>query len=105
MGFDHVPGGINIGHRGLHACIDLDAAADLNAATGQKFGVGVEGYSEIEDLSNTGAFEDQKHRLGPVAYLELEESMPKWEFAAGALFGVSDATSDVTFKFDADMEF
>jgi len=48
---------------------------------------------------------DQKHRLGPVAYLEFEESMPKWEFAAGALFGVSDATSDVTFKFDAEVKF
>ena len=30
---------------------------------------------------------------------------PKWEFAAGALFGVSDATSDITFKFDAEVEF
>jgi hypothetical protein len=42
--------------------------------------------------------------VGPVAYLELE-GMPKWEFAAGTLFGVSDATSDVTFKFDIEAEF
>jgi hypothetical protein len=40
-----------------------------------------------------------------VTYLEFAESMPKWEFAAGALFGVSDATSDVTFKFAAELEF
>jgi len=66
--------------------------------------LGIEGYSEIEDLSHAGTFEDQKHRLGPVAYLELE-GIPEWEFAAGTLFGVSDATSDVTFKFDAEIEF
>lgn len=69
------------------------------------WGFGVEGYSEIEDLSHTGSFEEQKHRVGPVAYLEFEDSMPKWEFAAGALFGVSNATSDVTFKFDIEAEF
>lgn len=77
----------------------------LKHAFGKTFALGLEGYSEIEDLSHTGSFDEQKHRLGPVAYLEFEDSMPKWEFAAGALFGVSDATSDVTFKFDAEMKF
>lgn len=71
----------------------------------ERFGLGVEGYSEIEDLSHTGSFDDQKHRVGPVAYLEFGGREPKWEFAAGALFGVSDATSDITFKFDAEVEF
>jgi hypothetical protein len=66
--------------------------------------LGVEGYSKIEDLAHAGTFDEQLHRVGPVAYLELED-LPKWEFAAGALFGVSDATSDVTFKFDAEVEF
>ena len=68
------------------------------------WGLGVEGYSDIEDLSHTGTFDEQKHRVGPVAYLELK-GMPEWEFAAGALFGVSDATSDVTFKFDIEVGF
>lgn len=97
-----------VGQVGNHVDIDsleLKVNWRFKHEFGEKFGVGVEGYSEIEDLSNTGTFDDQKHRLGPVAYLQLEESMPKWEFAAGALFGVSDATSDVTFKFDAEMEF
>jgi hypothetical protein len=71
----------------------------------ERIGLGVEGYSEIEDLSHAGTFDDQKHRVGPVAYLEFGGREPKWEFAAGALFGVSDATSDVTFKFDAEVEF
>ena len=69
--------------------------------------MGVEGYSEIEDLVHAGSFDDQKHRLGPVAYFEFggHEAKRKWEFAAGALFGISDATSDVTFKFDAEVKF
>jgi hypothetical protein len=74
---------------------------------GETFGLGVEGYSEIEDLVHAGSFDDQKHRLGPVAYFEFggHGRKPKWEFAAGTLFGVSEATSDVTFKFDAELKF
>ena len=67
-------------------------------------GVGVEGYSEIEDLSHTGAWDHQKHRVGPVAYLELE-GMPDWEFDAGALFDLSDATSDFTSKLNVEAAF
>jgi hypothetical protein len=73
----------------------------------EKWGLGVEGYDEIEDLSHAGTWDDQKHRVGPVAYYEFggHEGKPKWEFAAGSLFGISDATSDVTFKFDAELKF
>src|SRR5680860_1212782 len=97
-----------VGQLGDEAEIDsleLKVNWRLKHELGKKFALGVEGYSEIEDLSHAGSFDDQKHRIGPVAYLEFEKSMPKWEFAAGALFGVSDATSDVTFKFDAEVEF
>lgn len=72
---------------------------------GETFGLGVEGYSKIEDLAHSGKFDEQKHRLGPVAYFEFKDHLPNWEFAGGALFGVSDATSDVTFKFDAELGF
>jgi len=97
-----------VGQLGAYSDIDsleLKVNWRLKREFNETFALGVEGYSEIEDLSHTGTFEDQKHRLGPVAYLEFGESMPNWEFAAGALFGVSDATSDVTFKFDAEVEF
>ena len=70
----------------------------------ETWGVGIEGYSEIEDLSHTGPWDDQKHRVGPVTDLELE-GMPDWEFDAGALFGLSDATSDFTLKFNAEAAF
>jgi hypothetical protein len=86
-----------------------------------KFALGLEAYSEIEDLAHPGSFEDQEHRVGPVVYFKLGEEAektlaahdeegrgpnnPEWKLAAGALFGVSEATSDVTFKLDAEVEF
>jgi hypothetical protein len=87
--------------------LELKVNWRLKRELSERWGLGVEGYSEIEDLAHAGTFDDQEHRLGPVAYLELggEGAKPKWEFAAGALFGLSDATSDVTFKFDIAAEF
>jgi hypothetical protein len=87
---------------------------------------GVEAFGKIEDLSNAGSFNDQLHRAGPVIYLnfgqeaedaetgeheyeetehEQETEAPELKLAGGVLFGLSDATSDVTFKFDAELEF
>jgi len=99
-----------IGQIGSEADIDsleLKVNWRLKRELNENVGLGVEGYSAIGDLSNAGSFDEQKHRLGPVAYLEFggHEGRPEWEFAGGTLFGVSDATSDVTFKFDAEMKF
>jgi hypothetical protein len=75
--------------------------------------LGVEGYGKIADLDHPGSFEDQEHRIGPVIYLKLgpwssqefrdvagvgEEKI--WGVALGALFGITEATSDVAFKFN-----
>jgi hypothetical protein len=96
-----------IGQVGRYADIDsLEFKLNwrLKHEMNEKWALGVEGYSQIEDLSHAGSFDEQLHRVGPVAYLELE-GKPEWEFAGGVLFGVSDATSDVTFKFDAEVKF
>jgi hypothetical protein len=85
--------------------LELKVNWRLKHELSEKWGLGVEGYSEIEDLAHAGTFDEQKHRLGPVAYYEFEGKKREWEFAAGTLFGVSDATSDVTFKFDAEVKF
>ena len=86
----------------------------------EKVALGLEAYSEIEDLAHAGSFEEQEHRAGPVIYFKLGEeeekealaaheedgpNKPEWKLAAGALFGLSEATSDVTFKLDAEVEF
>ena len=98
-----------VGQLGNEAEIDsleLKVNWRLKHAFSERFALGVEGYGEIEDLVNPGSFEDQKHRVGPVAYFEFERpGAPKWEFAGGTLFGISEATSDVTYKFDAELKF
>ena len=50
---------------------------------------------------------EQQHRLGPVAYYEFPhaEGRPEWKAAGGVLFGLSDASSDFTYKFDLEVEF
>jgi hypothetical protein len=83
-------------------------------------GLGVEGYSGIKDLAHAASFEDQLHRLGPVLYLDLRgrdaketnydaEAEPRQSgsirIATGVLFGLSEATSDVTFKLDLSAAF
>jgi hypothetical protein len=82
---------------------------------------GVEAFGKIKDLAHPGSFNDQLLRAGPVIYLNFGEEAEKHEsgeteqvqkseapelkMAAGVLFGLSDATSDVTFKLDAELEF
>jgi hypothetical protein len=91
-----------------------------------RLGFGVEAFGEIEDITNAGSFNDHPHRIGPVIYLnfgeeaegseaetrEREETAheqrfeaPEFNVAAGVLLGLTDVTSDVTFKLDVEMEF
>ena len=93
---------------------------------GHRVALGVEAFGEIEDLAHSGSFNDQLHRAGPVIYLDFGEEeggspaekhesqeseheqkseAPELQMAAGVLFGLSDAASDVTFKLDAELEF
>jgi hypothetical protein len=91
----------------------------------RRVGLGVEAFGEIKDLAKSGSFNDQPHRAGPVVYLnfgeeasssaekrendesehEQESEAPEIKMAAGVLFGLTDVTSDVTFKLDAELEF
>jgi len=56
----------------------------------ERWGLGVEGYSEIEDLAHAESFHEQEHRLGPVAYYEFPhaEGTPEWKAAGGVLFWI-----------------
>ena len=99
-----------VGQVGDHVEIDsleLKVNWRLKHEFGERWALGVEGYSEIEDLAHAGSFDEQAHRLGPVAYYELPhaEGRPEWKAAGGVLFGVSDAVSDFTYKFDIEVEF
>ena len=94
----------------------------LKHEVNHRVSLGVEAFGEIEDLAHVGSFNDQLHRAGPVIYLnfgeeaegygekrenegEQKSEAPELKMAAGVLFGLSDATSDLTFKLDAEVEF
>jgi hypothetical protein len=99
-----------VGQVGDHVEVDgleLKVNWQLKRELNERWGLGVEGFSEIEDLAHAGSFDEQQHRLGPVAYYEFPqtEGRPDWKAAGGVLFGLSDATSDFTYKFDLEVEF
>jgi hypothetical protein len=66
-----------------------------------------ENVGDEASFQHAGSFDEQAHRLGPVAYYEFPhaEGRPEWKAAGGILFGVSDAVSDLTYKFDLEVEF
>ena len=99
-----------VGQVGDHVEIDgleLKVNWQLKHELTERWSLGLEGFSEIEDLAHAGSFDEQQHRLGPVAYYEFPhaEGRPEWKAAGGVLFGVSDAVSDLTYKFDLEVEF
>jgi len=95
--------GYHVEIEGLELKVNWQLKRELN----ERWSIGLEGFSEIEDLGHAGSFDEQQHRLGPVAYYELPhtEGRPEWKAAGGVLFGLSDATSDFTYKFDLEVEF
>ena len=96
-----------VGNHGEIDSLELKINWQLKHELSEKWALGVEGFSEIEDLAHAESFDDQSHRLGPVAYYEFPhaEGRPEWKAAGGVLFGVSDAVSDLTYKFDLEVEF
>jgi len=92
----------------------------------KRWGVGVEMFGEIEDLSNAGSFDDQPHSLGPTLFYKpggddedegghggdddngkLGAEGPEMELSlnVGVQFGLTDATSDTALKFQGSLEF
>lgn len=100
---------------------NFDYAVQVKYQITNMFGVGVEAYGTITDIGDT--FEDSadKHRLGPVLYVnfgddddgdegevdndEEEEEGPEVAMAFGVLFGLNDDTSDIAVKWDMEVEF
>jgi len=90
------------------------------------WGLGVEMFGEIEDLSNAGTFNQQNHSIGPTLFWnpgeeedegekheakggddEKAAGPPKMEFSlnVGVQFGLTDATSDTALKFQGSLSF
>jgi hypothetical protein len=94
----------------------------------QKLDLALEMFGNIEDLANPGSFNDQEHTLGPVLYLNFgnedgdegegpglgsddeeksdsEKKGAEFTIGVGALFGLTDATSDVALKVMGQLQF
>jgi hypothetical protein len=93
------------------------------------WGVGVEMFGEIEDLSNPGSFNDQEHSIGPTLFWqpgggeEAEEAgdvgegddddkgktpepaQTEFSMNIGYQFGLTDVTSDGALKFQGSFAF
>jgi hypothetical protein len=90
----------------------------------EKTALALEMFGNIEDLANPGSFNDQEHSIGPVLYLNFgdtdsddnekagvndddhdKKKGAEFTVGVGALFGVTDATSDVALKVMGDLQF
>jgi hypothetical protein len=91
------------------------------------WGAGVEMFGEIEDLANSGSFDDQNHSIGPTLFYnpggddddegggngdddnnnKKASGPPDMEFSlnVGVQFGLTDVTSDAALKFQGSLAF
>jgi hypothetical protein len=90
------------------------------------WGVGVEMFGEIDDLANSGSFNQQNHSIGPTLFWHPGEqdedsdskgkgdddndkaagsSKIQFSFNAGVQFGLTDAASDTALKFQGSLSF
>jgi len=105
---------------------NFNYAGQLRYMAGGWFGFGAEAFGELSDIGGEVARlvpggEPEIHRVGPTLYLALgggddddegeggeeiaEFEGPSLEATLGLLFGLTDDTSDLTVKCDAEIEF
>ncbi len=66
-----------------------------------EFEPGIEMYNDFGEINDSSDFDDEKHRLGPVAYGKIGQ----FGYDVGYLFGLSDAAPDGTLKVNLEYEF
>jgi len=93
----------------------------------KKWGVGVEMFGEIEDLSHAGSFNDQQHSIGPTLFFKpggddddddngkgngnhnnnkvADPVKAEFSMNVGVQLGLTDLTSDTALKFQGALEF
>ncbi len=105
--------------------LGFEYAAQLKVPVRQGLGAGVEAFGDIGDIGHT-AFDDTQLRLGPALFFSFGEDKdkdrkgkgddddkemkgagkePDIESAIGVLFGATDATPDLTVKWDLEVSF
>jgi len=88
--------------------IDFTYQWQAKASMGERLALGIEGYGVVPDIGHSPGIDFQEHRIGPVIYYEQDlASGPDRTFAldAGILFGLTEATANVTGKVNASLAF
>jgi len=97
--------------------LGFDYGWRADCAVAKHWGIGVEMFGEIEDLSNAGSFNDQVHSIGPTLFYnpggnddDVDEKIAgpaEMEFSlnVGVQFGLTDVTSDTALKFQGSLAF
>ncbi len=112
--------------------IGFEYAAQVRFPVTEKVGLGAEAFGEIEDIGHSPAFDETELRVGPMLYLSFGDNddddkggkrkskggdddddkglkggdkEPEVTLGMGVLFGATDATPDVTFKWDLEVSF
>jgi hypothetical protein len=94
--------------------VGLDYAAQLRFTVVDGLSAGAELFGSVPDLEDVPSFNDTEFRVGPVLYLSwrnhaegAERDLAARGFTAdiGVLLGTTEATSDVTVKWDLELAF
>lgn len=113
--------------------VAFEYIAQFRFAVTETVSLGAEAYGEIDNIQHMGDFEDTELRVGPMLYFDfggdddngngngkrngkakslkddddkgLEDDRPEIEIGLGVLVGATDATPDLTFKWDLEISF
>lgn len=91
--------------RNHEAGVNFTYGWQVKASLSEHLAFSVEGYGEIPNIADSPGIDFQEHRIGPVLCFEHElrggEKARTLELEAGILFGLTEATPDVTGKVNA----
>jgi hypothetical protein len=88
--------------------MDFTYQWQAKASLHERLALGIEGFGVIPNIVNSPGIDFQEHRIGPVLYYEKElagEKERTFAIDAGVLFGLTEATPNVTGKVNASLAF
>ena len=88
--------------------IDFTYQWQAKASMTERIALGIEGFGVVPNIADSPDIDFQEHRIGPVLYYEKElagEKERTFAIDAGVLFGLTEATPNVTGKVNASLTF
>jgi hypothetical protein len=73
----------------------LETRGQISRALNDSLTLALDYFGDFNDTNDIGSFDEQEHQLGPTLKFDLSDRLGGM---AGALFGLSDSTSDVEYR-------